>query len=118
MSKVQVSKEVADALDYVTSRFKKEIIINAHVKCPNGWEDSRKVALNLLDLDILIRALYFGYSIEQPPEEIILENFKKAEWIVDTEEDDRNAPLINEGYLMGTKDTLDTLGIKIKGVNC
>ncbi|MEF7494728.1 hypothetical protein V4V34_09075 [Lysinibacillus sphaericus] len=117
MNKVQVSQEVADALDYLTKHFKKEIIVKSHAEKPNGWVNSHK-ALNLIDLDILIRALYFGYSVGQPPEEIILENFKKAEWIVDTEEDDRNAPLINEGYLKGTKDTLDTLGIKIKGVNC
>lgn len=65
---------------------------------------------------IVAELLAYGFEVTPTPEEIILKNYKKAKWIVDTEEDDRNAPLINEGYLKGTKDTLDTLGIKIKGI--
>lgn len=50
------------------------MIVKAHAEKPNGWDQSYK-ELNLLDLDILIRALYFGYSVEQPPEEKVLEYF-------------------------------------------
>lgn len=66
---------------------------------------------------IVAQLLACGYEVTPSPEEIILENYKKAKKIVETEEDDRNAPLINEGYLQGIKETLDTLGIKIKGIN-
>lgn len=114
MGKVQVSQDVADALDYVTSRFKKEVIINSHVKYPNGWEDSRKAALNLLDLDILIRALYIGYEVEQPPEEKVLAYFNsyKNKILNGT------ATPIDQLVAEAIETTCILLNIKIKGVNC
>lgn len=114
MGKVQVSQDVADALDYVTSRFKKEVIINAHVKRPNGWEDSRKAALNFLDLDILIRALYFGYSVEQPPEEKVLEYFNSYKNKIL----DGTATPIDRLVAQAIETTCILLDIKIKGVTC
>ncbi len=112
--KVKVSREVAEAVKYYkTCDGIEDLITDLHF---NDFAFGRKILESVNKETIL--AVYFGnYECEQTPEEIILENYKKAEWIVDTEEDDRNAPLINEGYLKGTKDTLDTLGIKIKGVN-
>lgn len=69
MDKVQVSREISDALDYVTSRFNNEVIIDAHVRCPNGWVLDSNRALNNMELDTIIRALYIGYEVKETPVE-------------------------------------------------
>ncbi|MFJ7407148.1 MULTISPECIES: hypothetical protein [unclassified Lysinibacillus] len=66
---------------------------------------------------IVAELIAYGFEVAPTPEEIILKNYKNAERIVDTEEDDRDAPLINKGYMTGVEETLNALKIKIKWVN-
>ncbi|AVK82431.1 hypothetical protein C3943_02155 [Lysinibacillus sp. B2A1] len=74
--KAKVSQEVANILDDLTRNFTKKVIIDAHVRNPNGWNMDDNKALNGLDLDILVRALYNGYTIEGNAQEQVLEWFK------------------------------------------
>lgn len=69
MSKVKVSREISGALDHVTRTFSNEAIIYAHVKEPNSLVLDKNRALNGLELDMLIRALYIGYEVEETPVE-------------------------------------------------
>jgi len=117
MGKVQVSQDVSDALDIITRRFKKEVIIKAHAEKPNGWDQSYK-ELNLLDLDILIRALYFGYSVEKTPEDKIADWYEELELYRANKTNPLNRIQEADFKMIAIKCTLDTLGIKIKGVNC
>lgn len=73
--KVRVSKEVANVLDDLTKNFTKKVIIDAHVRNPKGWDTDDNKALNGLDLDILVRALYNGYTVEGSAQEQLLEWF-------------------------------------------
>lgn len=74
--KAKVSQEVANVLDDLTRNFTKKVIIDAHVRNPNGWNMDDNKALNGLDLDILVRALYNGYTVEGNAQEQLLEWFK------------------------------------------
>ncbi|WP_342557322.1 hypothetical protein [Lysinibacillus sp. FSL P4-0201] len=69
MDKVKVSRDVADALDHVTRTFSNEAIIYAHVTKPEGWLLDENQALNRISLDMLIRALYIGYEVNETPVE-------------------------------------------------
>ncbi len=114
LDKVQVSREISDALDYVTRRFNNEVIIDAHVRCPNGWNLDSNKALNGLDLDILIRALYIGYEVELTPEEKVLEYFNKYKKKII----DGTASPIDELVAQAIETTCILLNRKIEGVNC
>lgn len=69
MDKVRVSREVADALDHVTRTFSNEAIIYAHVTKPEGWLLDHNRALNRISLDMITRALYIGYEVNETPVE-------------------------------------------------
>lgn len=101
--KQKVSREVEQALNHVKERFSNDIIIDSHVRMPNGWNtESNAYALNGLDLDTLIRALYIGYEVELTPEERILEYYQATQWVQEKD---------------AITFVLETLNIKIKGVN-
>ncbi|MEQ6855361.1 hypothetical protein AAHH17_12845 [Lysinibacillus capsici] len=114
MDKVKVSQDVADALDYVTRNFSNKAIIDAHVRCPNGWHMDENKALKGLDLDFLCQALYKGYTAEKTPEEKVLEYFNtyKNKILNGT------ATPIDELVARSIETTCILLNAKIKGVNC
>lgn len=123
--KVKVSREVANFIqayeDNVASYpcWEDNLIYEHSQAWRNNFEDSKLEAKCMKDISPfqLSYILINGYEIELTHEEIILENYKRAERIVDTEEDDRDAPLINKGYMLGVEETLQALNIKIKWVN-
>lgn len=78
--KVNVSREVAEALNDRLAYDKPADIVATSAK--NGWEErgSNNVGcLNkqYLDLDTLIRAVYFGYEIEETPAEKVAEYYRQ-----------------------------------------
>lgn len=118
MDKVKVSREISDALDYETRNFSKKSIIDAHVKHPKGWALNENKALNDMDLDVLIRALYYGYMVEKTPEDKIADWYEELELYRANKTNPLNRIQEADFQMIAIKCTLDTLGIKIKGVNC
>jgi|GEM_PF-2673191 len=115
MEKVKLNQEQAEALEYVINRNNEKEIILAHANDPEGWLD-KAAPLKSLDFDVLVKALYNGYEIEQTPEDKLLEVYKKyesaglQEW----------HPISRERHHLicqGIKLAVDTLGLKIKGIN-
>lgn len=115
MEKLKVKKEVFESLNVAKMYNSTENIIKEHIKCNNDWEGGCE-GINGMDIFDLCKALFVGYELEETPEEKILESYKNAVELLDSKLN--NLP---EGYMQGTKDCtefiLDTLGIKIKGIN-
>lgn len=110
MEKVKVSQAIANAIEDTRSNgFSDESIISAHAIMPNNWSLKENKALNGMSLDTLIRALYFGYEIEQTPEEKILDEYNWRKPL--------NCGVEGGMYREGMKFVLNALNIKIKGVN-
>jgi hypothetical protein len=111
--KVKVSREVAEAIEYLLNHehygYTKEKLLLTHAEMERfpkrTWADNS--ALNNVELLDLAAMIVNGYEVEQTPEEIIKEKYEE---LFDYEPIDR-----------ACKDSfrfiLDTLGIKIKGVN-
>lgn len=120
--KVKVKREIAKNLDRVISNFEgdKAFIIANYVKagCRLFWKDDFNVMRELSD-DALFKALYVGYEIEETPEEKLLVKF---DWVRDEYKkawdkgDDYNISKM-QGMYDGIKVALETLSIKIKGIN-
>ncbi|WP_320938879.1 hypothetical protein [Lysinibacillus capsici] len=114
MEKVQVSQDVAKVLDHLTMNYTKKVIIDTHVRNPNGWPMDENKALKGLDLDVLCQALYCGYTAEQTPEEKLLEYFSTYKNKIL----DGTATPIDELVALSIETTCVLLNAKIKGVNC
>lgn len=114
MSKIKVSQDVANVLDRLTIYYTKKVIIEAHVRNPNGWNVDSGKALNGLDLDVLCRALYCGYTAEQTPEEKLLDYFSAYHNKILA----GTATPIDELVARSIETTCFLLNTKIKGVNC
>ena len=113
MEKVRVTKEVAEAIEIVTiSNTPAEII---KISALNGWggdEDDYAECLNSsqLSLDTLIIALYIGYEIKKTPEEELAESYR-FNYLIEGQDDE------NRAFANGIRYAVNTLGIKIEGVN-
>jgi hypothetical protein len=115
MEKVKLTKEQANAIEYVKGRHTQNDIMWNHVKDPSGWLEQAS-AMNNMDFDVLVKALYFGYEVELQPEEKLIEVFSKylndglQQW----------HPIAQERHHLicqGIKIAVDTLGLKINGIN-
>ena len=78
MEKVKLNSKQATALEYVLSKYTGKEIILTHASNPNGWLE-RASGINSLDFDTLVKAIYYGYEIEQTPEEKLEELYDKYE---------------------------------------
>ncbi|MMZ52789.1 hypothetical protein D1872_145660 [compost metagenome] len=68
--------------------------------------------------DIILKALVNDYEVELTPEEKVLEHYKLVESNLSPGEDNSSRDAyLERGILIGTKTTLDLLGIKIEGIN-
>jgi hypothetical protein len=108
VSKVTLTKPQSDALISALEdcHGDKAHIVEWHRK--GVWSSKRK-ALNDLELDTIIRALYLGYEVQNPEEKVreyFLEHLLASEQKYDA------------GVLDGIRTTLNYLNILIKGVNC
>lgn len=77
--KVKVTKEVAEALENRLVYDNPADIVATSAR--NGWEErgiKNNGCLNkrYLDLDTLIRAVYFGYEVEKTEKEKVIDHFK------------------------------------------
>lgn len=61
MQKVEVTKEQAKAIEYITRYFYKEDIVRAHVK---GMKRGGFEEINRMNINELIGALYIGYKVK------------------------------------------------------
>lgn len=109
--KVRVSREVAKAIDYVIEVHGAELALDFHARVLIGdmvpWQGEEWKALNSLSLVDFAKVMFVGYEIEQTPEEILLCEYAEGLRIGAGHRTHANA----------IKFTLDTLNIKIKGIN-
>lgn len=122
MDKVKVSREVAEALDDLFSRkndnYSNDEILKKHFNALHGdrWSGGNKDYLNELSMSEMAQAMFVGYEVEQTPEEQIIQ------YVLDRQNAIRTYKALDvqlkaEGKIEGVKFALDTLGIKIEGVN-
>lgn len=117
--KVKVSREVAEAIENIRCFIpeygytatirqfeKKDKVDSNFVKCRKFFnEDATK----------FIRALLGEYEVAETPEDIILRDFLIEKKF--SKERYGDASIRSQGYVSGIRETLNTLGIKIKGIN-
>ena len=122
--KLKVSREVADAIEYlgkVGCDF--EEAMESHVS--TGWSnfsDERVIALNGLTSKELATALIVGYEVRMTPHEVIANEHRRT---VKEAVDGRAGRFEltelgiekRKSFVEGIEFILDTLNIKIKGVN-
>ena len=116
--KLKVSREVADAIEYIkTLNSINEILIN-HAIADDAWIRKAE-AVNNLSIGELATALIVGYEVEMTPHEEIAKEYKYAEQEKDAcfDASDENLAYENQGIMSGIKFTLNKLGITIEGVN-
>lgn len=114
MKKVIVSREVAEAIEgLLKSSFydTKEDILTAHARMSDlvkhNWAEPYDV-LNHVPLLQLAQILINGYEVELTPEEEIKKMYVNCRLSHDEDDDT---------YARGILYALNTLGIKIKGIN-
>lgn len=109
--KLKVSREVADAIEYIkTLNSINEILIN-HAIADDAWIRKAE-AVNNLSIGELATVLIVGYEVEMTPHEIINSryNTSQQDWV-------NNKHFHSKGFAEGIEFTLNTLGITIEGVN-
>lgn len=109
--KVKLPKNVTEAIEKCREGYsEKDVIAIAIADYKSGSYREMQVFANEY-FEVFLKAIVNGYEIEESPEDQVRECFK-------------NPPLFNNGigelstsYRNGIRDTLDTLNIKIEGVN-
>jgi len=124
-NKVKVSKEVAEALnDRLTYNTPADIVATS---ARNGWEErgiKNNGCLNkrYLDLDTLIKAVYFGYEVEETELEKVYTHFKSHLEISRCYNAKRRETLdvceieqerYSSGYVAGVKEFTKAYGINL-----
>jgi hypothetical protein len=112
LEKVKLPRSVAEALDFVKvqSVWSSEIIKNAFDAYKTSTCSKRRVIASFADKDAFkfCKAIMFGYEVEETPEE------KLRKWFKDTKV---NGYPASDWQIDGAVHALNTLGIKIEGVN-
>lgn len=111
MTKVKVSRELAEAINERLIWDKPSEIVRTSVR--NGWEERGRCNVGVLNsrntsLDTFIKALYFGYEVEETPES------KFVEWYRSLDACKYNADNLKR---IGADTTLELLELKIEGVS-
>ena len=103
VEKIKVSREVADAIDWVknNANFENAMFIQSN----ESWAGDSLVVLNDLKVEELARLLIIGYEIEETPEEKALVYYEEL--------GKRNL----EGIRRHIANVLTIAEIKIKGIN-
>lgn len=113
--KLKVSREVADAIEYIKTLNSIEDILANHSIDDDVWVREAKV-VNDLSLTELATALIVGYEVRMTPHEVIKADYENALKHRNTTHNDYKERFF-DGYLEGVENTLAALNIKIKGVN-
>lgn len=84
MKKIKLTQEQADAVEeYLSGVYgDREILVSDYVTSQESFKYSGHVAINDLELDTLIKALYIGYEVE--------EDFKVGDWVTIIVDSDSN----------------------------
>lgn len=108
---ITLSKQAAEAVEYV-KREGYDYATIMKIQITNGWDRKETTPLNELSLKQLSTALIVGYEIEKTPHEVITLKYN-------TSQDDYvyNQCPYSKGVADGIEFTINTLGVKIKGVN-
>lgn len=124
--KVVVTKEVAEAIEYLRNQYEvykdDSFFIEAHAihHSPHteaSWADCP--ILNEVSTEVFARAILNGYEVEKSPEEQVREYYDRCRTnseIAYEQGEYRQSEYLN-GQVNGISLTLQTLGIKIEGVN-
>lgn len=120
-AKVVVTKEVAEAIEYLRNQYEvykdDSFFIEAHAihRSPHteaSWADCP--ILNEVSTEVFARAILNGYEVEKSAEEQVREYYVRNR---DEYASTLYTSNLFEGRRQGTVATLDILGIKIGGVN-
>lgn len=119
--KLKVSREVADAIEYIKTLNSIEDILANHSIDDDVWVHEAKV-VNDLSLTELATALIVGYEVRMTPHEVIANEHRRT---VKEAIDGRAGRFEltelgiekRKSFVEGIEFILDTLNIKIKGVN-
>lgn len=108
-AKVKVSKEVAEAIEFLRNDYNYGFAEFMQVRSNGKFCSIRKAfPLNDIPVERLAIALINGYEIEQTPDEMVAELFND----ISTEPSRYDA-----GYCAGILFVLEAYGLKIEGVN-
>lgn len=123
MEKIKVSREVAEAIHEGLQEFgnaenllrEHSVILRDYIVLWNGVYN----CLNDVSVMELAEILVKDFEVEQTPEEKLREYYEELGVIRDKSLEAKNYHLvgINASRRIGIKDTLNTLGIKIEGIN-
>jgi hypothetical protein len=117
MEKVKLPKEVAEAIEKMLREgiVASDIVFDHVLLLHRNQAWPRFPQLNQISTDMLIRALYLGYEIKETPEDKVRKQFaylaspNTGQCIEDA--------ALKSAEADGIKFALNTLGIKIEGVN-
>lgn len=113
--KAIVTKEQAELISQLQDKWSNDGIIQTHVKY--AWTTEKYEPLNDLTTEELAKALINGYEVEKSPEERLRDYY---EYLKDGEESvvryGGSGAQLRQGW-QSVETTLDTLGIKIEGIN-
>ncbi|MHC8516833.1 DUF1642 domain-containing protein [Sporosarcina sp. ITBMC105] len=116
IEKVVVPREVAEAVETLRKRGYTDYSVLDDVISTHGTRNGNVIKAWLYDtkteMDVLMRALVVGYTVEKTSEEKVRDYYKR---IKDEYDSDRLS--FDLGILTGVSRTLDILDIKIEGVN-
>jgi len=115
--KVKVSREVAEAIDFVTNVAAIQFKEVMGIMLEGGFSrpcNEKAFILNELPIKQVAAILINGYEIEQTPEEKLVERFRYCEQRWGWHQDDETEMRATANAI---KETLDTLNIQIKGIN-
>lgn len=125
MEKVKVTKEVAEAIEAYLNDFtsirtteeKKSVLVAEH--CGQDWtkyEVGQYAALNNITTYELMTIMVNGYEVEKSAEEVVAEEHNRLTHAAALEHDCDMRDFFKR-KAEGIRYALDTLGIKIEGVN-
>ena len=119
--KLKVSREVADAIEYLRTTVADEAIMKDHADTVvNNSPWAKKCApLNKISLLDMASMLTNGYEVEMTSHERIMKAYNAAKRTKNGSFARTNDATYcyHSGVMTGITTALDTLGIKIKGVN-
>lgn len=107
MEKVKVTKEVADEIEYANAEYRS--IASATLYLLNEAD------LTDVQVDQALRGYYVGYEVEKTPEEKIRHHYEYSK--TNAESTDYDVKYIGQAEVETIEFMLETLGIKIEGVN-
>lgn len=113
MTKIKVSRKVADALDYLLAselyRENRSHILKVQARSGPAWHTNTPAeCLNGVDIMTIAEALVNGYEADMTPEEKLADKYSSIRHYESAK---------TKGFIEGIEYAIDTLGLKIKGIN-